>query len=71
MSTSLKYLRYINTGNTSQASINFTSLGVGAHNKGLRRAVRKRVFTNKPGCCDNKFRLFEKRRKRVLIMRQV
>ena len=36
-----------------QASINFTSLGVGRHAKNIRRVIDQRVFINKPGCCDN------------------
>lgn len=36
-----------------QASINFTSLGVGRHAKNIRKVVKQRVFINKPGCCDN------------------
>ena len=35
-----------------QASINFSSLGVGRHTKNVRRVIDRRVFTEKAGCCD-------------------
>lgn len=35
-----------------QASINFSSLGVGRHAKNIRKVIKRRVFINKPGCCD-------------------
>ena len=35
-----------------QASINFSSLGVGRHAKNIRKVIKKRVIINKPGCCD-------------------
>ena len=37
-----------------QASINFSSLGVGRHTKNVRRVIDRRVFTDKPGCCEEK-----------------
>lgn len=43
--------RRVNLVAGGKTSINLVTLGVGRHTRNVRRAVYRRVFTNKPGCC--------------------
>ena len=42
-----------------KTDINFVTLGVGRHTQNIKNAVSRRVFSEKPGCCnrDNKWKL--------------